>query len=337
MYNNLEPSIIKSALEGIIDAKMLSALFIKDDKLNLVIEVPAGISLDQTAMTQRIEQELYARFKQLKNISIIFSGQKAPAQQIVRERRNIPNIKKIILFASAKGGVGKSTTATNVAIALAKQGFKTGLVDADIYGPTIPKLLGINQKPEISENMMLPIKKHGIYSISIGYLIEEAQAAIWRGPMISKTLYQLLLGVKWPELDYLIIDMPPGTGDIYLSLAENFKIDGVVLLTMPQNISFSMVKKSISFFNKTNISILGVVENMSYFIEPNSKLIHNIFGESQLSKEASNLGIEIFEKIPIITKISDFSDSGKSIENEDEFLYYSAIAKKLSEKLKNLG
>jgi len=226
--------------------------------------------------------------------------------------------------------VGKSTTAVNLAIALARMGFSTGLVDADIYGPTIPKLLNIQCKPEISEGKMLPIKKYGIYSISIGYIIDESQAAIWRGPMISKTLYQLLVGVTWPELDYLIIDMPPGTGDIYLSLAENFVIDGVVLVTTPQHIALTMVKKSNSFFNKTNIPIIGIVENMSYFHDVDNDITHNIFGPNLTEDKAISMKTQLLGQIPLIPKISQFSDLGACLQEEKEFTIYSNIAQKVS-------
>jgi ATP-binding protein involved in chromosome partitioning len=339
MSNNLDQNQIKSLLQPIIDTKMLSGIVIRGEKLDLIIELSNQTSVDQQNITKKIEDILYLNFKELKEIRVIFNINKAAPATTIRPKvhNHIPNVKKIILFASAKGGVGKSTTATNVAVALANLGFSAGLVDADIYGPTIPKLLGINQKPEIHENKMIPIQKHGIHSISIGYLIDETQAAIWRGPMISKTLYQLLLGVTWPKLDYLIVDMPPGTGDIYLSLAENFIIDGVVLLTTPQKIAFNMVKKSISFFNKTNIPIIGIVENMSYFFDPIHKVVHNIFGQNLSEDDLMRLGLNLLGRIPLISKISHYGDIGKTLLHEEEFSTYNLIAKKVSEKLKELS
>lgn len=335
MSNNLSHNLIKSALDSVIDTKMLAGLIIKDDKLDLVIELSGEKSIDQHSLIKKIEDILYSKFKELKEIRIVFSANKIPDKPVPKPRihNHIPNVKKIILFASAKGGVGKSTTAVNVAIALAKSGFSVGLVDADIYGPTIPKLLGIKQKPEICEGKMLPIKKHGIHSISIGYLIDESQAAIWRGPMISKTLYQLLLGVTWPELDYLIIDMPPGTGDIYLSLAENFIIDGVILLTTPQYVALSMVKKSITFFSKTAIPIIGIVENMSYFFDTENKVIHNIFGPGITDENLNDIDIDLLGRIPLITKISHYGDHGKNLAQEEEFSIYDEIAKKMHSRL----
>jgi ATP-binding protein involved in chromosome partitioning len=327
LIKNILKSIYIGGLDkNIVEAQMLSAILIKDKDLNLVIEFPEELVIDQQGAIEQINNILRREFLELKEIKIIFSSLKREVKPAVKARvkSHIPNVKKIILLASAKGGVGKSTTATNIALALTESGKSVGLVDADIYGPTVPKLLGINKKPEISEGKMLPILQRGIYSMSIGYLVDEDKAAIWRGPMISKTLYQLLVGVKWPELDYLIIDMPPGTGDIYLSLSENFIIDGALLVTTPQQISLSILKKSIGFFNKTNIPIIGVVENMSHFIDEN-KEIHYIFGPSSLDQ----LDIDVLGKIPLMPKISQFSDKGLSLANEDEFKIYAEIAEKI--------
>jgi ATP-binding protein involved in chromosome partitioning len=339
MSNHLTQNEIKSLLEPLIDIKMLSNIIFKDSILTLIIDIPSQETIDQENITKKIETLLYAECREAVEIRIIFNKNK-PIQNtaaINKPKTQIPNVKKIILFASAKGGVGKSTTATNTALAFAKLGFSVGLVDADIYGPTIPKLLGIKQQPIIKQNKMLPIFKYGIYSISIGNLIDENQATIWRGPMTSKALYQLLLGVDWPELDYLIIDMPPGTGDIYLSLAENFLINGVVLLSTPQNIALTMLKKSLAFFYKTNIPILGIIENMSYFVDEENQVKHNIFGENLSQEDLKAINLDLLEQIPLITKISNYSDKGLSMQHEKEFAIYCTIAKKVSEKLKELS
>ena len=324
--NNLNIEIIKESLKKIhIEPRMLLSADLKDNNLTLVIEIPKNSLLNQDNSIKEISALLRKDLPTLVDIRVIFSN-KTPIKQ---NKNSIPNVDKVILLASAKGGVGKSTTATNIALGLAQQGHRVGLVDADIYGPTIPKLLGISQKPETSSGKMLPINKHGIYSMSIGYIVNEDQAAIWRGPMISKALYQLLLGVEWPKLDYLIIDMPPGTGDIYLSLAENFVIDGVMLVTTPQKISFSILKKSISFFNKTNIPIIGVIENMSFFFDQSSNTAYHLFGPGLTKQEVKDLKTDIIERIALIPKISEFSDKGFILSGEKEFEVYAKIAKYL--------
>lgn len=334
MSNNLITQSIKKSLEqvvvnerkqNLIDAGLLSNILIRDNEIDIIIEFSQGLPIDQKNIQTQIENVLKQSYSQ--NIRVIFSSKRE--ERPIKQKQKIPNVKKIILMASAKGGVGKSTTSVNIAIALAKQDFSVGIVDADIYGPTIPKLLGINQKPDVADGKMLPIEKNNIHSISIGYIVDEAQAAIWRGPMVSKALYQLLLGVKWPNLDYLIIDMPPGTGDIYLSLAENFVIDGVVLISTPQNIALTMVKKSISFFNKTNIPIIGIIENMSYFLDIENNIKHNIFGEQVTEEFAKKMGSKLLGNIPLIPKISEFSDKGKNLLEESEFEVYSKIAQNI--------
>ncbi|MGB4192061.1 MAG: Mrp/NBP35 family ATP-binding protein [Rickettsiales bacterium] len=333
MSSKLNLPAIKKAIKNIyIDNLQLNNfpydLFIKDNILYIVIELTSNVKLAPQIIEKQIIELITNEFVIENEIRIIFNKDK-PLETPQKIKQRIPNIKKIILMASAKGGVGKSTTATNLALALEQQGLKVAIVDADIYGPTIPKLLGVLEKPLTEDNKMLPIEKYGIYSISIGYIVNENQAAIWRGPMVSKALYQLLLGVKWPEIDYLIIDMPPGTGDIYLSLAENFCIDGVILITTPQNIALSILKKSISFFEKTNIPILGIVENMAYYLDEN-QVKHYIFGANLVEKFIQETNYKLLGSIPIIPKISKFSDEGKNLGSEEEFYFYKGIIKNLN-------
>lgn len=325
--NNLNKELIKEIIAEIPLsekdlADFLSDLVIKENIIYLVFTIPDEYRFNENICKDLIEKSIKKRFSEISEVKFIFNSKKNEQKKL----RSIEDIDKIILLAAAKGGVGKSTSAVNLALALAQQNKKVGIVDADIYGPTIPKLLGINEKPETREQKLLPIYKNGIYSISIGYLISENQAAIWRGPMVTKALYQLLVGVKWPKLDYLIIDMPPGTGDIYLSLAENFIIDGAILVSTPQNISLNMLKKSISFFNKTNIEILGIIENMSYF-EDSSGNKNYLFGKGIDSEQIS---YPILGRIALSSKISEYNDKGRIITNLAEFEEFKSIARKLA-------
>lgn len=337
--NNLNTLTIKEAINSLYleeihktvqEAKISLSIEVKEKTLCLILETPKNLNFAQEIITNNIRNLLAEKFS-IHDIQFIFTNKN---ETPTKTKHAIPNVKKIILFAATKGGVGKSTTSTNTALALASLGYKVGLVDADIYGPTIPKLLNIKHKPVVSENKMHPIQKEGLYSISIGYLIDEDKATIWRGPMISKALYQLLLGVIWPEIDYLIIDMPPGTGDIYLSLAENFIVDGVVLVTTPQKIAIDMLKKSINFFNKTNIPVLGIIENMSFFYDEQTKNTYRIFGENLDKSTIKALGTDLISQVALIPKISEFSDNGQCLVKEKEFKIYQEIASILYAKIK---
>lgn len=311
---------------------------IENKIIYLVFEYEHNLVLDQEMVSNQLKAVIVSTFKDISDVRTIFNNpiHKNPTPKTVNKiKHKFTNIERVVLVASAKGGVGKSTIAANTAIALANLGYSVGIIDADIYGPTLPKILGINQKPEVADGKMLPIFKNGIFSISIGYLVDESQAAFWRGPMISKALFQLFVGVKWPKLDYLIVDMPPGTGDIYLSIAENFEIDGVLLVTMPQNIVNSILQKSISFFKKTTIPILGLIENMSYFFDQKTNQKHYIFGKRSPSSEKYNEEIELLKQIPILSEISEFSDCGYNLNGLPIFSNFMDIAKKIDKRLHN--
>ena len=221
-------------------------------------------------------------------------------------------IKNIIVIGSGKGGVGKSTVTVNLAISLAKKNLNIGLLDADIYGPSIPKMLGIKEKPGVTENKkIIPYLKYGIKSISIGNMIPDNGAVIWRGAMASSAIKQLFNDVDWGDLDYLLVDLPPGTGDIQLSLCQSFTLKGAVIVSTPQEISLIDVRKSINMFKKVNVPILGIVQNMSFFESEGRK--NYIFGKDGVASEAKKQNINLLGEIPILTKISESGDTGKPL------------------------
>ena len=222
-------------------------------------------------------------------------------------------IKNIILIASGKGGVGKSTVSINLAVALSKIGKnKVGLLDGDIYGPSIPKMLDLKNKPTMSKNKKIsPYEKFGIKCISIGNMIPKDNAIIWRGAMASRALRQLFEDVDWGELDYLIVDLPPGTGDIQLSLCQNFSVDGSVIVSTPQEIALIDARKAINMFKKVNVPILGFVQNMSYFEQNNKK--NYIFGKNGVANEAKIQKIRLLGEIPILPKIVESCEVGVPI------------------------
>ncbi|MCD6040057.1 MAG: ATPase [Gammaproteobacteria bacterium] len=250
----------------------------------------------------------------------------------------LPNIKHIIAIASGKGGVGKSTTAVNLALAFAKEGARAGILDADIYGPSQPLMLGVKTRPEIKDKKsLLPIMAHGIQSMSIGYLIDETSPMIWRGPMVSMALQQLLHDTQWDALDYLVIDLPPGTGDIQLTLAQKIPVTGAVLVTTPQDLALLDVKRAYEMFHKVNVPILGIVENMSIHICTQCGHQESIFGTQGGTQLAKQYDIELLGKLPLDMHIREQTDNGKPTVAADpdmaNALLYRAIAQRLIAKL----
>lgn len=226
----------------------------------------------------------------------------------------LPGIKNTIAIASGKGGVGKSTIAVNLAVALAKEGAQVGLIDADVYGPSIPLMLGIKDKPKVYQDQrtmkLIPLENYGIKLMSIGFLIDENTPVIWRGPMASGAVKQFMSDVEWGELDYLIFDLPPGTGDIQLTLAQTIPLTGAVIVTTPQEVSLSDAKKGLKMFQRVNVPILGIIENMSYFIAPDSGQRYEIFGVGGGKKLAEEFNIPFLGELPIDPKIRISGDEG---------------------------
>lgn len=252
--------------------------------------------------------------------------------------QSIPGVKNIIAVASGKGGVGKSTTAVNLALALAAEGARVGILDADIYGPSQPQMLGVGQqRPKIigeqGQQKMMPIEAHGIQSISMGYLVTEETPMLWRGPMATGALQQLLMQTAWDNLDYLVIDMPPGTGDIQITLAQKVPVTGAVIVTTPQDIALLDAKKGIEMFRKVNVPILGVIENMAIHICSNCGHEEHIFGEGGGERIARDYQTELLGALPLDLSIRAGVDVGKpSVAADPESSIsqkYRAIARKL--------
>jgi ATP-binding protein involved in chromosome partitioning len=226
--------------------------------------------------------------------------------------KELPNVKHIIAVASGKGGVGKSTTAVNLALALALGGERTGILDADIYGPSQPMMLGVTERPEVNANKtLMPVMAHGVQSMSIGYLIDEHTPMVWRGPMVSMALQQLLHDTHWDNLDYLIIDLPPGTGDVQLTLAQKIPVSGAVIVTTPQDLALLDAKRALEMFRKVNVPVLGVIENMSRHVCSSCGHKEQIFGEGGGQIFADHFGIELLGSLPLDMQIREQTDSGK--------------------------
>jgi ATP-binding protein involved in chromosome partitioning len=230
------------------------------------------------------------------------------------KQSEIPGIAAVIAVASGKGGVGKSTTALNLALGLRDLGLRVGLLDADIYGPSVPRLTGIHQKPQLDDNRkMIPIQRFGLAIMSIGFLVEEETAMIWRGPMVMSAITQMLRDVAWGTLDILVVDMPPGTGDAQLTLAQNVPLRGAVIISTPQDLSLIDARRGLAMFKKVNVPVLGIVENMSYFQCPECGTRSDIFGHGGARLEAERLGVPFLGEIPLHMSIRTTSDSGTPV------------------------
>lgn len=251
----------------------------------------------------------------------------------------IPGVAAVIAVASGKGGVGKSTTALNLALGLRDLGLKVGLLDADIYGPSVPRLTGLHEKPELDgTRRMIPLRRFGLAIMSIGFLVEEETAMIWRGPMVMSAVTQMLRDVAWGTLDVLVVDMPPGTGDAQLTLAQNVPLKGAVIVSTPQDLSLIDARRGLAMFKKVNVPVLGIVENMSYFQCPHCGTKSDIFGHGGARHEAEKLGVPFLGEIPLHMAIRASSDAGNPVVDSEpdgpHAAIYRAVAGQVRDQLK---
>jgi len=264
--------------------------------------------------------------------------QMSPTKKAPPTPTEIPGVKHIIAVASGKGGVGKSTTSINLALALQKQGLKVGLMDADIFGPSVPMLVGLEQKPEIKDKRIQPLTAFGLKVMSVGFMIDVDQPVVWRGPRVMGATQQLLKDVDWAPLDVLVVDMPPGTGDVQLTMVQQAPLSGAVIVSTPQDLALIDARKGLAMFRQVDVPILGIIENMSSFLCPHCGEISEIFGHGGASQTATELGCAFLGAIPLHMSVRETGDAGRPIvasDNESEITkQYIDIAQKISASLK---
>lgn len=313
--------IVKSALGTVtypgFTKDIVTFGFVKEIRINgndVVVTVDITSSAPEVA--QQITDEATTALKKAgaAGVALSINAPKMPRESSSHGKNIAPQVKNFVMVSSGKGGVGKSTTSVNLAVALAMQGKKVGLLDADIYGPNVPRMLGLETvRPEVQGNKVLPLKAYGIEMMSMGSLMEEGQSLIWRGAMVMKAIEQFLRDILWSELDCLVIDMPPGTGDAQLTLAQSVPVTAGVTVTTPQMVSLDDSRRSLDMFKKLNIPIAGIVENMSGFIAPDTGVEYDIFGKGTTEPMAQEFDTTILAEIPIEPAVRTGGDEGKPV------------------------
>ena len=315
---------------NVVEADFVRAVTVEENAVRFVLEVPAELGPSMEPVRKAAEQ-IVGRMDGVDRVSVLLTAHdtvpktmEPPKLKIGRhpnqgvDGASVVGVDRILAIASGKGGVGKSTISSNLAVALAKQGRRVGLLDADIYGPSQPRMMGVSKRPSSPDGKkIIPLKAHGVTMMSIGLMLEEDQAVIWRGPMLMGALQQMLGQVEWNELDVLIVDLPPGTGDVQLTLAQKSKVTGSIVVSTPQDVALLDARKALSMFEKTKTPVLGMIENMSMYVCPKCGHEAHLFGHGGAKKEADRLGIPFLGAVPLELDIRIAGDSGTPIAATD--------------------
>ena len=308
----LKSIVLQDQSNNVFDSNFINGLKFENNTVHFTLELLPQ-QLKESQQIKKFIQEKLLTIKQVDQVEIILTAHNTKKENKNSQNTPLRPAKNIIAVASGKGGVGKSTTAINIALSLLKLNYKVGILDADIYGPSLPKLTGISNKPKSNGGKIVPHNAFGLQAMSIGYLVPEDAATIWRGPMVMSAVEQLLRDVDWQNLDILIIDMPPGTGDAQLTLSQRVKLAGAIIVSTPQDLSLIDARKGLNMFKKVNVPILGIIENMSYFQCTKCDTKHEIFGNGGAKAEAQKLGVPFLNEIPLDISLRITSDDGNPI------------------------
>ncbi len=300
--------------KDLVSAGMIKHVELNGDRARVAVELTSPGCSQKEHFAKEIEREL-SQLDDLGSVEIEWVSQAGPTEEAAKA---IPGVKNIVAIGAGKGGVGKSTLAVLTAIALQREGFKVGLLDADVYGPSIPKLMGIEtEQPGTEGDSIAPVEAHGVKVMSIGFMVQPGQAVIWRGPMIHSVIKQFLEQVNWGELDYLLVDLPPGTGDVPLTLSQTVPMTGAVIVCTPQEVALLDAIRAMRMYEQLGVGILGFVENMSYFVAPDTGTEYDLFGRGGAKKAAEEVQAPFLGEIPINIGIRQSGDAGSPLENFD--------------------
>ncbi|CTQ62581.1 MAG: Mrp/NBP35 family ATP-binding protein [Roseibium album] len=339
-------------LEGdIVSLGLVSDVFVSDGRVAFSITVPAARAQELEPLRQAAEK-VVKEVEGVENAMVALTAERAPGgdrstppkpaprqsqrgpDEQAAPKPGVPGIRHIIAVASGKGGVGKSTTTANLALGMASNGLKVGVLDADIYGPSVPRLFNVSGRPETASGRVLkPLEGYGIKVMSMGFMVEEETPMIWRGPMVISALTQMLREVAWGDLDVLVVDMPPGTGDAQLTMAQQVPLAGAVIVSTPQDLALIDARKGLNMFKRVDVPVLGIVENMSYFLCPDCGGRHDIFGHGGARAEAERLRVPFLGEVPLTMKIRETSDAGTPIVVSDPEGPMAAIYKDIASKV----
>ncbi|MEZ5667114.1 MAG: iron-sulfur cluster carrier protein ApbC [Alphaproteobacteria bacterium] len=342
--NRIRAALSRVTLPGggdIVAAGMVGGIAVQDGRVSVSLEVDPAQGPALETVRQETERALRA-LPGVTHATAVLTAQRGGAAAKPAAGRGAgatpPGVARIIAVASGKGGVGKSTVAVNLAVALARDGHRIGLLDADVYGPSMPRMLNINDRPDSPDGKRLtPIKKYNINIMSIGFLVNESTPMIWRGPMVMSALEQMLRDVEWGPLDLLVVDMPPGTGDAQLTLAQRTPLSGAVIVSTPQDVALADARKGINMFKRTEVPILGIIENMSTYVCPNCGHEAHLFGHGGAKREAEALGVPFLGEIPLHLTIREKSDAGEPValgpDDDPHAAAFRTIARKVWDQL----